>query len=227
MTGNRPLTTSLIRPIRLAVLISGGGTTLVNLMDKIRSGSLTAEIPMVIASRSDCVGIQRAKELNVHCEVVQRRLFSGVNDFSRHIFNRCREVQVDLVICGGFLSLIHIPDDYVSRVINIHPSLIPSFCGKGLYGHHVHEAVLKRGTKVSGCTVHFVDNEYDHGPIILQRVVGVEDDDTPDSLAARVFEAECEAFPEAIRLFASGRLELHQGRVRRAHAAAQGIVLDR
>jgi phosphoribosylglycinamide formyltransferase-1 len=114
---------------------------------------------------------------------------------------------------GGWLKLVLIPADFQYRVMNIHPALIPAFCGKGFYGHRVHEAVLEYGAKVSGCTVHFVDNQYDHGPIVLQRVVEVLDDDTPDTLAARVFEAECGAYPEALRLFASGRLHLQGRRV--------------
>ena len=115
---------------------------------------------------------------------------------------------------GGFLQLIAIPDDFRNRVMNIHPSLIPAFCGKGFYGERVHEAVLAMGVKVSGCTVHFTDNEYDHGPIILQRTVEVRDDDTVETLFARVFEQECEAYPEAIRLFAEGRLRVEGRRVR-------------
>ena len=111
-------------------------------------------------------------------------------------------------------SSSQVPDDFLGRVMNIHPALIPAFCGKGYYGHHVHEAVLAYGVKVSGCTVHFADNEYDHGPIILQRAVPVLDDDTPDTLAARVFEQECEAYPEAIRLFAEGRLRIEGRRVK-------------
>ena len=213
MTGHRPLTAPLDRPIRLAVLISGGGTTLTNLVAKMRSGALSAEIPLVIASRSDCGGIQRAAEAGLRCEVVPRKSFANVGEFSEVVFSLCREAQVDLVIFGGFLSLLEIPPDFSGRIMNIHPALIPAFCGKGMYGHHVHEAVLARGAKVSGCTVHFVDNEYDHGPIILQRVIPVADNDTPDALAARVFAAECEAFPAAIRLFATGRLEIEDGRV--------------
>ena len=118
------------------------------------------------------------------------------------------------MICGGFLALLKIPADFSGRVINIHPSLIPAFCGHGFHGSRVHEAALARGAKVSGCTVHFVDDEYDHGPIIIQHVVPVLDEDTPTELAARVFTAECEALPEAIRLFASGRLEIDGSRVR-------------
>src|SRR5207253_7165627 len=108
---------------------------------------------------------------------------------------------------------IRVPDDYLGRVMNIHPALIPAFCGKGFYGHRVHEAVLQAGVKVTGCTVHFADNEYDHGPIILQRTVPVLDDDTAETLAQRVFEQECEAYPEAIHLFAEGRLGLEGRRV--------------
>jgi phosphoribosylglycinamide formyltransferase 1 len=218
MTGHRPLSAPLDRPIRLGVLISGGGTTLTNLVAKMRSGALTAEIPLVIASRSDCGGIQRAAEAGFRCEVVQRNSFADIAEFSATVFWLCREEHVDLVICAGFLSLLNIPPDFVGRIMNIHPALIPAFCGKGMYGHHVHEAVLARGAKVSGCTVHFVDNEYDHGPIILQRVIPVADNDTPETLAGRVFAAECEAFPAAIRLFASGRLEIEDGRVRTVRA---------
>jgi formyltetrahydrofolate-dependent phosphoribosylglycinamide formyltransferase len=207
------LSKPLDRPIRLAVLISGGGTTLVNLAAKIREGQLMAEVRTVVASRADCSGIQRARDLGLPCEIITRKSFSSIEDFSSAIFQQCRQAQVDLVVCGGFLALIRVPPDFSGRVINIHPALIPSFCGKGFHGHHVHEAVINRGVKFSGCTVHFVDDEYDHGPIILQRVVPVLDDDTPDELAARVFAAECEALPEAIRLFSSGNLEIYGSRV--------------
>jgi phosphoribosylglycinamide formyltransferase-1 len=115
---------------------------------------------------------------------------------------------------GGFLTHVLIPADFENRVLNIHPALIPAFCGKGFYGSHVHEAVLEYGAKISGCTVHFVDNEYDHGPIILQKVVPVLDDDTPESLATRVFQAECEAYPEALRQLAKGHLKVAGRRVK-------------
>ena len=196
----------LARPVRLAVLISGGGTTLVNLAEKIAAGVLNAEIVLAIASRANCGGVEKAKSLGIACDVVSRRSFTAVEPFSEAIFQRCREVRADLVICGGFLSLLKIPPDFRYRVLNIHPGLIPAFAGQGFYGHAVHEAVLKRGCKVSGCTVHFVDDEYDHGPIILQRTVPVLDDDTPDQLAARVFLAECESYPEAIKRVVSGQM---------------------
>ncbi len=115
---------------------------------------------------------------------------------------------------GGFLKRLTIPDDFANRVANIHPALVPAFCGDGFYGHRVHEAVLEYGAKLSGCTVHFADNQYDHGPVIVQRAVPVLDDDTPDTLAARVFEAECEAYPEALRLIAAGRVTVEGRRVR-------------
>ncbi|WP_373649059.1 phosphoribosylglycinamide formyltransferase [Schlesneria sp. DSM 10557] len=214
MSRYRPLPAPLNRPIRLAVLISGGGTTLVNLAEKIRNGTLNAQIPLVVASRADCGGIQRAAEWNLPCEVIQRKTFASLDDFSSAIFDHCRRADVDLVICGGFLALLKVPDDFHGRIINIHPSLIPAFCGQGFHGTKVHQAALDRGAKVSGCTVHFVDDEFDHGPIIVQKTVPVLDDDSASTLAARVFEQECEALPEAIRLFASGKLEVEGSRVR-------------
>lgn len=215
MSAVRPLDAPLNnRPIRLGVLISGSGTTLVNFLKKIAAGELKAEIPLVVASRPDCTGIEKARAAGLRCEIVDRKQFSNVAQFSASVFDRCREARADLVTLAGFLSLIEVPADFTHRVMNIHPALIPAFCGHGFYGHKVHEAVLARGAKVSGCTVHFADNHYDHGPIIVQRCVPVRDDDTPDALAARVFEAECEAYPEAIRLFSAARLEIDGPRVR-------------
>jgi phosphoribosylglycinamide formyltransferase-1 len=203
-------------PIRLGVLISGGGTTLVNLAKRIRDGRLHAQIPLVIASR-ECTGIARTGELGLACELLARKSFDNVTRYSDALFDRLRTAGVDLVVLAGFLSRIEIPADFEHRVINIHPALIPAFCGHGMHGRHVHEAVLARGCKVSGCTVHFCDNEYDHGPIILQRCVPVLDDDTPDTLAARVFEAECEAYPAAIELIAAGKVRILDGRVHTGH----------
>jgi phosphoribosylglycinamide formyltransferase 1 len=195
------------RPIRLAVLISGGGTTLGNFLTQIADRRLDAEVSVVIASRPDCGGLLVAEAAGIPACVVQRSDHADIGGFSRAIFDHCRAAGVDLVTLAGYLCRIEIPADFAQRVMNIHPALIPAFCGRGMYGRHVHEAVLARGCKVSGCTVHFADNEYDHGPIISQRCVAVHDDDTPESLAARVFAAECEAYPEAIRLFAADRLQ--------------------
>ena len=130
------------------------------------------------------------------------------------MFDVCRAAGADLVVIGGFLKLLEIPPDFENRVVNVHPALIPAFCGKGFHGQHVHEAVLAQGARISGCTVHFVDNQYDHGPILLQRTVPVLDDDTPQTLAARVFAAECDAYLEALRLIASGRVEIDGPHVR-------------
>lgn len=200
--------------IRLAVLLSGNGTTLQNLIDRIADGRLHAQIVLVVSNRSDAYGLVRAKQAGVPTAVIDRKECDSREEFSQRIFELCRQAQADLVCLAGFLQLIHIPDNFLGRVMNIHPALIPAFCGKGFYGHRVHEAALEYGVKVSGCTVHFADNVYDHGPIILQRTVPVLDDDTPDTLAARVFEQECEVYPEAIRLFAEGKLRLEARRVR-------------
>ncbi len=201
-------------PLRLAVLLSGSGTTLQNLLDQIADGRLPAKVALVVSNRGDAFGLHRAQQAGVPAAVVERKDFGSREEFSQDVFNRCRAVGVDLVCLAGFLQLIHIPDDYHGRVMNIHPSLIPAFCGKNYYGQHVHEAALAYGVKVSGCTVHFADNQYDHGPIILQRAVPVLDEDTPQTLAARVFAEECQAYPEAIRLFAEGKLQLEGRRVR-------------
>lgn len=201
------------RRLRIAVLISGGGTTLENFNAAIGAGRLHAEIPLVIASRRDCGGIGKAERAGIPVRVIVRKEFPSVEAFSSEIFAACRAVEADVVALAGFLSLVHVPDDYLGRVMNIHPSLIPAFCGHGYHGHHVHEEALARGVKVSGCTVHFADNQYDHGPIIVQRCVPVSFDDTPDTLAARVFTAECEAYPEALELFRQQRLRIEGNRV--------------
>lgn len=201
-------------PLRLAVLLSGSGTTLQNLLDRIADGRLRAEMALVVSNRPDAFGLERARRAGVPAAVVERSDCASRDEFGCRIFDLCRREKVDLVCLAGFLQLLPVPDDFAGRVMNIHPALIPAFCGKGFYGHRVHEAALDMGVKVSGCTVHFADNVYDHGPIILQRAVPVLDDDTPDTLAARVFEQECEAYPEAIRLFAEGRLRIEGRRVR-------------
>jgi phosphoribosylglycinamide formyltransferase 1 len=205
-------------PFRIAVLISGGGTTLRNLIEKIADGWLRVEIGLVISSAPDARGLQFARDADIPAAVIERRQFCSHDDFSQAVFARCREASVDLVVMGGFLKRLTIPEDFTNRVTNIHPALVPAFCGQGYYGHHVHEAVLSYGAKLSGCTVHFADNQYDHGPVILQKAVPVLDEDTPDSLAARVFEAECEAYPEAIQLVADGRIRV-EGRVVRTAPA--------
>jgi phosphoribosylglycinamide formyltransferase-1 len=203
-----------VSPLRLAVLISGGGTTLRNLIEKIAKSQLNAKIELVISSSAKARGLNFAREAGIPTLIVPQSKSQSPAEFSEATFSPCRLAGVHLVVMGGYLKHVLIPADFAGRVVNIHPALLPNFGGAGFYGHHVHEAVLESGARLSGCTVHFVDNEYDHGPIILQKTVPVLDDDTPDSLAARVFTAECEAYPEALRMIA-------RGEVKDPHAKAQ------
>ena len=200
--------------LNLAILISGSGTTLQNLIDKINDKTLNANIQVVISSAPDTYGIKRAEQNSIPVAVVERKGYNDSDIFSNTIINEIEKYPVDLIILAGFLHLFKIPDKYTGKAMNIHPGLIPSFCGKGYYGHHVHEAVIESGVKVSGCTVHFVDNEYDCGPIIIQRVVQVHEDDSPETLAQRVFKEECIAYPEAINLFAEGKLKIEERKVK-------------
>jgi len=203
---------SLSRPLRIAVLISGGGTTFKNLLTQWRNGKLDVDFRLVVSSNPDARGLEYAREAGVRDVVVERRKCPSSEAFSQQIFQACRAAEVELVVMGGFLKHLPIPPDFELRVMNIHPSLIPAFCGPGYFGSRVHQSVLDFGAKVSGCTVHFVDNEYDHGPVILQRAVPVEENDTAATLAGRVFAAECELYPQAIELFAQGRLRV-SGRI--------------
>jgi phosphoribosylglycinamide formyltransferase-1 len=201
------------KPIRLGILISGGGTTLMNLLECIKQGNLNAEVTVVISSRSTVAGVERAKAAGMNVKIIRTKDYPDIDEFSKAIEKELTEAGVELVIQGGWLCLWKIPVRYENRVMNIHPALLPSFGGKGMWGHHVHEAVLKAGCKVSGCTVHFCTNQYDSGPIIVQRCCSVFEGDTPDTLAARVFEQECIAYPQAIRLFAEGRLTVKDSKV--------------
>ncbi|MCC7409660.1 MAG: phosphoribosylglycinamide formyltransferase [Phycisphaeraceae bacterium] len=198
---------SSTRPLRLAVLISGGGRTLINLAEQIEAGELAAEIVCVISSRGDAAGVERARQRGLAVHVVERTSFRGrgrgPDAFSDGVWPIVRQSGAELVCLAGFLSLLVIPDDFAGRVINIHPALLPRFGGPGMFGHHVHEAVLAAGCKESGCTVHYCDQTYDTGAIIVQRTCPVLPGDTADTLAARVFEQECIAYPQAIRKLAA------------------------
>jgi len=202
-----------VSPLRLTVLISGGGTTLKNLIHKIATGKLDAKIVLVISSSSKAAGLQIAEAAGIPTLVIDPKNSPTAAEFSEATFGPCRESGAQIVAMAGYLKHVLIPLDFENRVTNIHPALIPSCCGAGMYGRRVHEAVLESGAKLSGCTVHFVDDQYDHGPIILQRSVPVLDDDTPDTLAARVFNAECEAYPEALRMIGAGRVRTVNGGV--------------
>jgi len=202
------------KPVRLGVLISGGGTTLINILDCIKRGELNAKVAVVISSRSTVAGVERAKKAGLEVEIARKKDYGNVDEFSKRIEEILVAAEAELVVQGGWLCLWKIPDRYKNRVMNIHPALLPSFGGRGMWGHHVHEAVLEAGCKVSGCTVHFCTNEYDKGPIIVQRACEAKDSDSPDTLAARVFEQECIAYPEAIRLFCQNRILVEDGRVK-------------
>jgi len=204
----------MAKTIRVGVLLSGGGRTLENLLERIHAGKLAAQVAVVIASRPKTRGIEIGQAAGIPTHLVRPREYSDVQAYSDAMIQILDDARVDLVCLAGFLSYWIIPQRYAGRVMNIHPALLPAFGGKGMYGHHVHEAVLARGCKVSGCTVHFVNNNYDAGPIILQRAVPAYAEDTPDDLAARVFTEECIAYPEAIRLYAEGRLRIDGRAVR-------------
>jgi formyltetrahydrofolate-dependent phosphoribosylglycinamide formyltransferase len=205
---------SVSKTLNLAILISGSGTTLQNLIDKINDNSLNARIQIVICSSPDAYGLKRAEQNNIPVAIVQHNDYNQSETFSNTIIKEIEKYPVDLIVLAGFLHLFKIPDKYTGKVMNIHPGLIPAFCGKGYYGHHVHKAAIESGVKISGCTVHFVDNEYDRGPIIIQRTVHVHTDDSPDTLAQKVFKEECIAYPEAIHLFAEGKLKIEGRKVR-------------
>ena len=194
--------------MKIAVLISGGGTTLKNLIDRIDAGSLNAEIALVISNNPKAGGLGFASDASIESKVISHREFDDRESFSADVFDALRASGAELIVMGGFLRQLSIPDDFENRIINIHPSLIPSFCGKGNYGSRVHQGVLDYGCKLTGCTVHFVDDDYDHGPIIAQASVAVETDDDVKSLAARVFEAECELLPAVINQIASARVKV-------------------
>ena len=200
--------------LRLAVLISGSGRTLKNFLDLAAQGELPIDVRLVISSTAKAGGLEFARAAGVPTQVISRREFESDTAYGEAIFAACRAAEVDYVAMAGFLKRVPVPEDFADRVLNIHPSLIPAFCGHSMYGDRVHQAVLDYGAKVTGCTVHFVDNQYDNGPIIWQQPVPVFDDDTSESLAARVFAAEQEAYPHVLKLLAAGRIELVGRRVR-------------
>lgn len=194
--------------LRIAVLISGAGSTLQNLIQWNHRGELPVDFQLVISSNAKAGGIAYATESRIPFEVVSRKNFSDQLAHRDRIFSTCRQRDVQLVVMAGYLEHLLIPDDYQHRVINIHPALIPAFSGKGFYGLRVHQAALDYGVKLSGCTVHFVDNEYDHGPIIAQRACLVLDGDTPESLQHRVGQLERQLYPETIAAIAREQVEI-------------------
>ena len=205
--------------LKMAVLVSGGGTNLQAIMDKIDDGSITnAEISVVISNNPNAYALERAKNHGIEARCISPKQYENRAQFNEALLAAIQSYHVDLVVLAG--CLVVIPEimvkAYPNRIINIHPALIPSFCGTGYYGLKVHEAVLARGVKVTGATVHFVDEGTDTGPIILQKAVEVQEGDTPEVLQRRVMEqAEWEIMPQAIDMIANGRIQVVDGLVRR------------
>ena len=197
---------------RIAVLVSGGGTNLQALIDAEKNGIIkNGKIICVIASNPDAYALERAKQNNIPTLVIPRREYESVSDYTRAVTDALTQEKADLVVYAGFMTILdeQIVRAFSNRMMNVHPSLIPSFCGKGFYGLHVHEEVLKKGVKLTGATVHFVTEECDGGPIILQKAVEVKNDDTPEILQKRVMEeAEWKILPQAVSLFCEDRIEV-------------------
>lgn len=189
--------------LSIAVFLSGSGRTLANLIRHRDEHGLPIDIRLVIGSRSKLRGLEIAQQDGIETLVIRQKDFASGEDYRDAMFDPVVACGAQYVVMAGFLKHVLIPEDFTNRVINIHPSLLPKFGGTGMYGHHVHEAVIAAGETQSGCTVHYVDNLYDNGPAILQRTCPVLPTDTPDALAARVFEQECHALPEAIQKIAN------------------------
>ncbi|AGK96941.1 phosphoribosylglycinamide formyltransferase [Clostridium pasteurianum] len=198
---------------KIAVLISGGGTNLQSIIDKVKSGYLNCKIEIVISDSEKAYGIERAKENNIYAIALSKKQYG--DKLSDEVLKIVEEKGVDLIVTAGFLSILKgdLLKKFKNRIINIHPSLIPSFCGKGMYGLNVHKAAISYGVKASGCTVHFLDEGTDTGPIIIQKTVPVFAEDTAELLQKRVLEKEHEALPEAIRLIAENKVEVQERKV--------------
>ena len=200
---------------KIAVFTSGKGSNLQALIDAVQAGYINANIRVVVSNRKESFALERAKKHKIEALYVTPVDCRDSKEYFTKLIKFMEKREIDLICLAGFLLMIQpeLVRKYKGRILNIHPALLPGFGGKGMYGHHVHEAVIKSGAKYSGCTVHFVDEEYDHGQIVLQRVVPVHDDDTPDTLAERVLKEEHKAYPDAVKLFVEGKLEIKDRKV--------------
>ena len=202
---------------RIAVLVSGGGTNLQALIDAEKNGMFgESKIALVLASKPGVYALERAKNNGIDSCVLNRKEYADIKEYSRALADALLAANIDLVVLAGFLTIIdeQVYEAFPNRIINVHPALIPSFCGKGYYGLRVHEAALEKGVKVSGATVHIVTPECDAGPIILQKAVEVKQDDTPETLQRRIMEeAEWKILPEAVKLFCNGRITVKNDKV--------------
>lgn len=203
--------------LRIGVLVSGGGTNLQAIIDALKAGTITnASIEIVISNNPNAYALERAKNNGINAECISPKNFATREEFNDALINRLDECNLDLIVLAGCMVVLpaKLIEKYRNKIINIHPALIPAFCGKGFYGLHVHEEVLKRGVKLTGATVHFVDEGTDTGPIILQKAVEVKNDDTPEILQRRVMEeAEWKIMPEAINLIANGKVSIKDNKV--------------
>lgn len=202
-------------PVRIGVLISGSGTNLQALIDAIEAEKINGRICAVISDRKDAYGLVRAKKHGIDAISVEKKDFNNDSDFNRKLLDELIKRDIELIVLAGYLRILspEIIHEYKNRIINIHPSLIPSFCGKGYYGDKVHRAVIEYGAKVTGATVHFVDEGTDTGPIIFQKTVEVNCSDTAETLQKKVLEIEHTILPEAIKLFCSGKLKVEGRKV--------------
>ncbi len=202
---------------KIAVLVSGGGTNLQALIDAEKRGELGGgKITLVLASKPGVYALERAQNNQIATLVLARRDYADIASYSKAIVDALTAAEIDLVVLGGFLTIIdeQVYEKFPNRILNVHPALIPSFCGKGYYGLHVHEAALQKGVRVSGATVHIVTPECDAGPIILQKAVEVKEDDTPEILQKRIMEeAEWKILPEAVKLFCEDRITVQDNKV--------------
>lgn len=201
--------------VNIGILISGGGTNLQSIIDNIKNGNIKGEIKIVISNRKDAYGLIRAERSGIKALYIDRKEFNTEKEYNEKIMEEFEKRNIELVVLAGYLKVLSrgFVEKYKGRIINIHPSLIPSFCGKGCYGEKVHQMVLDYGVKVTGATVHFVDEGTDTGPIILQRAVEVKDKDTVDTLKERVLAVEHELLPEAVKLFCENRLTIEGRKV--------------
>ena len=206
-----------VKAKKIAVLVSGGGTNLQALIDAEGRGDFgESKITLVIASKPGVYALERAEKAGIEAKVLARIDYAGIREYSRALADTLTEAGIDLVVLAGFLTIIdeQVYEAFPNRIINVHPALIPSFCGKGYYGLRVHEAALEKGVRVSGATVHIVTPECDAGPIILQRAVEVKQGDTPETLQKRIMvEAEWEILPEAVRLFCFDKITVKDNKV--------------
>ncbi len=203
--------------IRIGALVSGGGTNLQAILDAIDRGEIDGRVTAVVSSKEGAYALERAASKGIETAVMRKKDYESSQAYDKALAEYFKSRNIDLIVYAGFMLILgpDFVDQFENRMINIHPALIPSFCGKGYYGLHVHEAVLKKGVKVTGATVHFVTAECDAGPIILQKAVEVKDNDTPETLQRRVMEqAEWIIYPEAVKLFAQNRLEIKDGVVK-------------